>query len=401
MSAPPRNARDAATVAHRALLRRRLKFDVRLLQRVPYEGVSRMRAFALLDLRWCHAGRRFSDASPLASQRRACAAGIETGSCAAASGWSSRATYAAAALPAALAFDALRCSHAAPPRSSTPPRPAARTSRISSRRSATASRRCVADHECCLSRATARPLLTPAFPCTDVQLRRALRVPHVHELYAPCLARTHTIAHSHASLLLADDFRYDIQKGLRPRKQVRTAMQHEIAMYAIAQVQHCLESTPRLPTLSLAAAGRRAGRRRKAPHRYGAGARRAERGRRGRRPGRGGRAPECSADAGRDAKITGREDEASCGEPCAQQQTSCRRPGTWGVLLRGKTHGAGHQQGEVSCKRPAPRCCLGKVESRAHERPQSAMGPQQQGQSHEQAANVPIREQVGREQALP
>ena len=36
-----------------------LKFDVRLLQRVPYEGVSRMRAFALLDLRRCHVGRRF------------------------------------------------------------------------------------------------------------------------------------------------------------------------------------------------------------------------------------------------------------------------------------------------------------------------------------------------------
>ena len=120
-----------------------LKFDVRLLQRVPYEGVSRMRAFALLDLRRCHVGRRFSDAPPLASQRRACAAGTATASCAAASGWSSRVTYAAAALPAALAFDALRCSHAAPPRSSTPPRPAARTSRISSRRSATASRRCV------------------------------------------------------------------------------------------------------------------------------------------------------------------------------------------------------------------------------------------------------------------
>ena len=31
------------------------------------------------------------------------------------------------------------------------------------------------------------------------------------------------------------DFRYDIQKGLRPRKAMRTAMQHEIAMYAIAQ----------------------------------------------------------------------------------------------------------------------------------------------------------------------
>jgi len=31
------------------------------------------------------------------------------------------------------------------------------------------------------------------------------------------------------------DFRYDIQKGLRPRRSVRTAMAHEINMYAITQ----------------------------------------------------------------------------------------------------------------------------------------------------------------------
>jgi hypothetical protein len=31
------------------------------------------------------------------------------------------------------------------------------------------------------------------------------------------------------------DFRYDLQKGLRPRRSVRTAMQHEIMFYAIAQ----------------------------------------------------------------------------------------------------------------------------------------------------------------------
>ena len=32
------------------------------------------------------------------------------------------------------------------------------------------------------------------------------------------------------------DFRYDMQKGLRPRRSVRTAMAHEIMMYGIVQV---------------------------------------------------------------------------------------------------------------------------------------------------------------------
>jgi hypothetical protein len=35
--------------------------------------------------------------------------------------------------------------------------------------------------------------------------------------------------------VLSDDFRYDIQKGLRPRRSVRTAMAHEINMYSIVQ----------------------------------------------------------------------------------------------------------------------------------------------------------------------
>lgn len=30
-------------------------------------------------------------------------------------------------------------------------------------------------------------------------------------------------------------FRYDLSKGLRPRRSVRTAMQHEIMMYSIVQ----------------------------------------------------------------------------------------------------------------------------------------------------------------------
>ena len=33
------------------------------------------------------------------------------------------------------------------------------------------------------------------------------------------------------------DFRYDLQKGLRPRRHVRTAMAKEIAAYAIVQVR--------------------------------------------------------------------------------------------------------------------------------------------------------------------
>ena len=35
--------------------------------------------------------------------------------------------------------------------------------------------------------------------------------------------------------LLAPQFRYDLSKGLRPRRSVRTAMQHEIMMYCIVQ----------------------------------------------------------------------------------------------------------------------------------------------------------------------
>lgn len=35
--------------------------------------------------------------------------------------------------------------------------------------------------------------------------------------------------------MLSDDFRYDIQKGLRPKRSVRTAMANEINMYAIVQ----------------------------------------------------------------------------------------------------------------------------------------------------------------------
>lgn len=31
------------------------------------------------------------------------------------------------------------------------------------------------------------------------------------------------------------DFRYDLSKGLRPRRSVRTAMSHEILMYSIVQ----------------------------------------------------------------------------------------------------------------------------------------------------------------------
>ena len=35
--------------------------------------------------------------------------------------------------------------------------------------------------------------------------------------------------------MLADDFRYDLSKGLRPRRSVRSSMQHEILMYSIVQ----------------------------------------------------------------------------------------------------------------------------------------------------------------------
>ena len=32
------------------------------------------------------------------------------------------------------------------------------------------------------------------------------------------------------------DFNYDMKKGLRPRKSARSAMQHEVMFYALAQV---------------------------------------------------------------------------------------------------------------------------------------------------------------------
>ena len=39
------------------------------------------------------------------------------------------------------------------------------------------------------------------------------------------------------------DFRYDMQKGLRPRRSVRMAMSHEIMFYAIAKQRHFLNAS--------------------------------------------------------------------------------------------------------------------------------------------------------------
>jgi hypothetical protein len=36
-------------------------------------------------------------------------------------------------------------------------------------------------------------------------------------------------------LVLADDFAYDKSHSVRPRRNIRQAMQHEISMYAVAQ----------------------------------------------------------------------------------------------------------------------------------------------------------------------
>ena len=47
------------------------------------------------------------------------------------------------------------------------------------------------------------------------------------------LPRFHTHTHTHAHKLLLPTSQ--IQKGLRPRRSVRTAMAHEINMYAIVQ----------------------------------------------------------------------------------------------------------------------------------------------------------------------
>jgi len=38
------------------------------------------------------------------------------------------------------------------------------------------------------------------------------------------------------------DFRYDMQKGLRPRRSIRNAMSHEIMFYAIGKQRHFLNA---------------------------------------------------------------------------------------------------------------------------------------------------------------
>ena len=40
------------------------------------------------------------------------------------------------------------------------------------------------------------------------------------------------------------DFSYDMKKGLRPRKSVRSAMQHEVMFYALAQKEGCVLLLP-------------------------------------------------------------------------------------------------------------------------------------------------------------
>ena len=50
-------------------------------------------------------------------------------------------------------------------------------------------------------------------------------------------------AQTAASVLIFPLHSYDKRKSLRPRRNVKTAMQHELSMYAIAQAS-CLFRTP-------------------------------------------------------------------------------------------------------------------------------------------------------------
>ena len=74
-----------------------------------------------------------------------------------------------------------------------------------------------------------------------MQLRRALLVPELGQLRRaltpPPTGRhpTATQSPAHARPPTRPQFRYDLSKGLRPRRSVRTAMAHEVLMYSIVQ----------------------------------------------------------------------------------------------------------------------------------------------------------------------
>ena len=78
----------------------------------------------------------------------------------------------------------------------------------------------------CLCVSTGRNLCLPDVPELRLPLRRAIPLPKQH-------STTHS--HSFAFALTILFVRLQLQKGLRPRRSVRTAMAKEINMYATVQ----------------------------------------------------------------------------------------------------------------------------------------------------------------------
>ena len=214
----------------------------------------------------------FSDAPPFALQRRVCAAGTATASSGAPPRHSEVAPFAttppAASLTAASAppvcsrgigmmiesdfystqagrdhfkdqLQSIRCTlafRAAPP----PPRP--RPCNLTSPCSClqTASRRWVSDHDSAPRR---RPRSRLAFPRADLQLRRALQLPHVHQLRLPL--RYPKVCKARLSCPNATPFSCahpTTLRGLRPKRNVRQAMAHDLSQYAIVQKEGCVSA---------------------------------------------------------------------------------------------------------------------------------------------------------------
>lgn len=81
------------------------------------------------------------------------------------------------------------------------------------------------------------PVLRPG----NGQLRRALRLARLRKLrWAISAGRTPRLClyscTSDPARVVCKDFRYDMAKGLRPRRTIKTAMQHELMMFGISQV---------------------------------------------------------------------------------------------------------------------------------------------------------------------
>ena len=68
----------------------------------------------------------------------------------------------------------------------------------------------------------------------DLQLRRTLCLPGAHCPFVDATNTAHSLL-AHSQTCGNYDFNYDRNKNLRPKRNIRTAMNHEVMMYAIAQ----------------------------------------------------------------------------------------------------------------------------------------------------------------------